>query len=1656
MKEFPHRQYQLIEKLKQSSTASTFVAKPHNVGDDSLILKLYSGTTARTKPKALEDDVHWQRGLAHPHLLGITNAGISGRNSFFTTRQISSEILDLSKATPTQITQLLDAVCFLHKHGKSHGRIKPSNVFFVQGSVRLADMRVVDSDGSSNLDDIRFSAPEVLLGGMPTYESDYYSLGAVLYRIYARRDPFDDSLPDNLKAKYLQARIPTVRKLSGIREPIAAAIDGLLHRNPRRRAVAIGELIREMPFAGESASRVPMIGRRDTFDELYARISSTAARSLTVELIEGDAGIGKSRLVEELQFRCNFHNTEFYSTSCIERTEPNLAPITRLVQMMLNKHCSLRRVGVRALLGSFESNLASLFEGTTERPPICGVEPPSERVVQDLIGLITAFSRKESLQLCIEDIDKAEPATRGFIRQLCYRASELNVRLILTCQNSAAAVLPGEIEVLIGRAFTRLSLGPLTRSESLDLSRYLESNPGRQKQILSRAGGNPLWLVEHARNENNQALTASVCALISEQGDVVLLKLVQVLAINRASSSADLLTRVAGLDAETVRESLTKLRTIGAVRESTHGFELRLESLRSAIESKLSARDRRKIHAALYEALATEKSVAEDRLADAASKGGLREKASVHFAALARLAAKRGDNVAAVDYFDRLTPHLRRLKKEFPLDAQCEFAICLARTGKPRRAEQIFERLLADSEINEDLRIRLALLAKSSEADCSRLDQRLNFLQRAIQSSQYGQEHASILLSRLCNASITAGDLIGATDSLQRAQYLLKDRPSRKAEVLMKAAECFLLMNRGSFREASELYRTLSCETWSMSAAILTNRAVCLEHLGSIRAAIVLQQKAYRFATKAGHLFARLQCLANLGTFSVKLGEFKDGVRYFDETKQLALEMYRTAGAVSRGIGAEHAWLNLLEGRYEAALRNLRSALNSGRLFKRERLQVQLLECETQMSLGVNIKVSEIEKIASEGSWSDSPLYVVQLALLRSRTKEESGDALSILEDALETAGKASLLYEVCRLELEIADRLKESDPANGKSHAQEALRISKKNGYQPLQCRALLLRALCSRHDKEKEHYLGLCLKLATSVGIPEIVSESSYHLGVLCESTNQPAASREYFANSTRVTSEIADQVPTKFRSTYLARPWRKDARRRYEQNLLDRPIRLHSAEIDPGIRDHHYFRALYRISIAASSSRTTEQFLRDLLPAMGLNREGVVAILTLDGHTSWHAHGVVLSDPLRHRVLSVAAKARGQARFNSNDRWIPFRSPQFSGGICVLSRKKSQMGEEEMEFFTILGIFASSALDQIHNRAASTPVPISTEAFHGIVGNSRPIRDLCAHISKISNNTATVLIQGETGTGKELVARAIHKLSARSRGPFIPIDCGAIAEGLLESELFGSKRGSFTGAIADRPGVFEAAHTGTLFLDEISNMNLAMQAKLLRVLQEKEIRRVGETRNRSIDVRLIAASNTNLKQLVAEGAFRQDLLFRLNVIGVSIPSLRARREDIPVLASHFLKQLNSAQKTRKVFGPGALEPLLTHHFPGNVRELQNAVERGFFTSSGLTILEIPIETSSGDEGVNEARKWLADLADGRRDFWKEIHDRYKRRDISREKVVALIDLGLRKTRGSYKDLASLLHIDEREYRRLMDFLRRNNCLLDFRPYRKIASLS
>ena len=250
-------------------------------------------------------------------------------------------------------------------------------------------------------------------------------------------------------------------------------------------------------------------------------------------------------------------------------------------------------------------------------------------------------------------------------------------------------------------------------------------------------------------------------------------------------------------------------------------------------------------------------------------------------------------------------------------------------------------------------------------------------------------------------------------------------------------------------------------------------------------------------------------------------------------------------------------------------------------------------------------------------------------------------------------------------------------------------------------------------------------------------------------------------------------------------------------------------------------------------------------------------------------------------------------------------------------------------------------------------------------GILGRSKAMQDMLQILATVAPTEATVLITGESGTGKELVARALHAGSARSQKPLVTVNCAALAENLLESELFGHEKGSFTGAERRREGRFSQAHGGTLFLDEIGEMPLQLQAKLLRALQEGEVQRVGSDAPITVDVRVLAATNRDLRVEVAERRFREDLYFRLNVITMEVPPLRARAEDIPLLAAHFMERF--AARNRKVlkgFSSQAMDVLLRYAWPGNVRELENAVERAVILSTGDLITERELPLALTDE--------------------------------------------------------------------------------------------
>ncbi len=352
--------------------------------------------------------------------------------------------------------------------------------------------------------------------------------------------------------------------------------------------------------------------------------------------------------------------------------------------------------------------------------------------------------------------------------------------------------------------------------------------------------------------------------------------------------------------------------------------------------------------------------------------------------------------------------------------------------------------------------------------------------------------------------------------------------------------------------------------------------------------------------------------------------------------------------------------------------------------------------------------------------------------------------------------------------------------------------------------------------------------------------------------------------------------------------------------------------------------------------------------------------------------------------------------------------------------------------------------------------------------LVGNSEAARRLDVEIRMAARTDAKVLVTGETGVGKDLVAQLLHRRSTRAAVPLRTINCAGLPDTLLESELFGHVRGSFTGAFRDRSGMLETADRGTAFLDEAGEMSLRMQGMLLRFLETGEVQRVGSERAaRRVNVRVIAATNRNLSQMVADGTFREDLYYRLNVIRIHVPPLRERRDDIPVLAGHFL-QLFARQYAceARVITPAALEVLRDYRWPGNVRELKNVMERLAVKAPGEAVL--PEHLTSDCPGTRPAPDAIAArptpepgpavlvrrMVDEGESFWTLVHAPFMQRDLSRADLRAVVRMGLERTSGSYRLLVELFNMAPEDYKRFLGFLRKHDCHVPFHPFRVVRS--
>ncbi len=1592
----------------------------------------------------------WLVGLKHSQLANVYDVGMTERRHIYYVREYfpSSELLSLDPSLVMK--SLVSIVVSLEKQRRIHGAIKPSNIFVTNETFKLADARFRGFTSKQDEASVHFTAPEILQGGDVSHESDLYSLGAVLYRVLTGRHLFEDSDLNRLKSKYLSASPQPTPYWSPVSSSIAESVLDLLSRTPQKRAVAFERMKATLVNDAVILPGEVFVGRQHLLEELMDVVRKPR-ETLQVVLLQGEIGVGKSRLLKQLRLRCAFHGLSLVVAQSEE---------TPTVWGAVN--AAIRTLPIKGLNSDKTIPLVTVQSSSGHKYPL-------EKEISDVISALGSVARGSRIILAIDNVELDNAETVVFLEQLAFRASEIPLTLLLTRRPDGHE--PSWVRTLdacLGTDILRFHVPILSPEDAEKLVSYLENDRERQRTVLELSAGNPLFIQKYVRSLDLLApeikeVTNGMLAKLDKRTRYVL----QVLSVFRNSVGIDLVTSLCNTSALEVQTKLDPAVRLGLVTTNGETIKVRFPILRTKLYSSIPRKARRYLNRMAFFALRNRCSDKE-ALAQYAFESGMFHEAAPIYRVLANDAYESQTYLVAANYYELLQQCCQSSDEDLSPNEKLNLARCYDIAGKQSHSQRVYQDLLStegvqkDPELLSKVHIRLARTTRRIG-----VRDRTRLLERALQCLPNTIPNIRCYWL-ICDGFVRIGELNHASDVLRRMEECLKT--SVTDQTFIQLSRATVLLTAGNFRGASDYYHMCVNGIEAEQGVVLNNLAFCLENLGDLKTALQYQLRAREVAIKSGNKVGQILSLNNIAAIRAKCGDMPQAEIFFNEARS-SMRTASLANVVAKDslfsiVEADTGMYAIYKGDYRTAtqcIKNIR--FSSGSIFNFDRLLCEIIRCKILIEIGLTTKIRRLlRQFAELSTIFNTDFFQVERTLLEARLPEISVTTKSEnLQRALALSENLGTLYQRCELLISMASVHLDIDQKQSDDFAKSALELAKMNDYRILAVRALLLCGLTAVKAQERRLFLSDAFHAASELGLQELMAEAAYHIGAFNLEAGNIVIAREYLIRSTTITARLAEGVPDVARPKYLAKKWRREAVRRLDR--CNDSIPLHATTLFSASSDK-YFDAAYRLTMAAATTTSLDGLLVSIEKTI-VDSFSRAAVVTLRRGMDRRSIPVRIkpSPDLLERIEIIQRRAKNRIYFESDEKgkqfngWIPLNSETFDGGVYVASRShEAQFSEKEIELLTMMGTIASNALKRLETCSAQETVPQEITEFHGMIGVSKSMNEVYSQIRMAAGNTATVLIEGESGTGKELVAKAIHAAGPRSKEPFVAVDCGAIPEGLIEAELFGSKKGSYTGAAVDRPGLFEAAHRGSIFLDEISNTTPALQAKLLRVIQEREVRRIGEVKGRPVDVRLIVASNQSLETLVAAGQFRKDLLYRLTVLHIKVPSLQNRSEDIPMLAHVFLKKLNSTNQTKKYFAAGVIERLLTQRFPGNVRELQNAIERGFFLTKGIMITEIPLEShaAAADGPVDEVQTWFKDISEGRKDFWSAIHNRYKRRDISREKVVAFVDFGLRSTRGSYKTMASMFRLKEKGYRRFMDFLRRNECLLDFRPYRKVATAS
>ena len=1557
--------------------------------------------------------------LRHPNLPAVHDFGrIEGTSAVFLSMDhVQGEDLDSASARLSAeqalsiVAQICRALEFIHTRGLVHRDLKPQNILVSGldgGEPRavLVDFGLASevSDQARMKGSVHFVAPEILKGGRLDRRADLYALGVLLYKLSTGRCPFEGPSQEILKGHLegVPARpldVPASGAPAPLRphigEPLSALILKLLEKDPARRYRSAAETLQalnratgadhpiETPDTGDAYSAsAALVGREEAVSRLEAALArlgarleqGTTGRDSSLVVVEGEAGIGKSRFLAEAKRRAQVAGIHAVTVSCAADL-PAFQPVAEAISLL----------GVSAGLDA---------EARAEAPGDSS-EKARLRAVDSAATKIAERARNRPVALFIDDAHLADEGSLAVCEALARDVSRApGLAIILAYRPEELEGAPLESSLARVRRASRLEeirLGLLDRQQTaqmiggmLGLSQAAEE---LVDLVFKETSGNPLFIEQAVRSLLEDGTIARIGVEFRADVDALThisfptgvgeairrrlsrlpenaLKLLEILSVIQRPADLDLILHAAdgGASEEALKAELAGLRRRRIVEEESPAvggrFFIANARTRDVIYERIDWDRRRQLH----HRVATS-------LKERAGKG-LR----IRYEELARHFIHGADPATALEYALGAAERCKRMgaaaeARAFyarglelvPQGADAERAEILTKIGiidreygRDAEATEAFDR--AHRASSKAGRRDLAALALLEKAELflgrSRTEEVVREVERALEVLQ-GVDDLSLrarAYSYLASSYAQTGKVERALElqrrALEAAERSGDDR--RLASALNNLGSLQILSKKDEEGYAS-LERSI--ETWHRSGDA-HGGLVPLNNLGSMLAKAGRFEKAAEYLERAVDLARRVEDLRLLVEIQVNLGGLRAGTGCHD----LALISYEEAAAVAMRIGLDSLASYALDGWGQ-------SLLTLGDVEGATARHVEALDRARRTGL------------------ASQEMFAMGSLALDHAAAGEFGKAREAIRKAARMngasgAGRARLRW----VEAGILADLESGAVVEAEKATNEMRELAVAERSPQKECQALYLTGRAAELKGEPETALRVFTQaadLARSHRAGEGLWRPLAAAARIHEMRGDLPAARAACIETREMLQQLAGRIADEeMRRLYLAAPERHAVMSQVNAvDTLSFPFRPSGSALE----------ALYRISGIITSAADLDDLLARLLDlALEIVKaeRGLIILVTEDGERQEvrAARGVepeTITDALEysHSVVRESAAGRTLVMLDpeSEASFQKFRSvslfqikslacvpmkvrDKVLGTVYLDSRREGYLfRDEDLEFLKAFSNLAGAALEmaRLNVNLSKENVTLQREVqdlrkaagkrsrYQELVGKTVRMQAVYDMLDKVSDSPLPVLVTGESGTGKELVARAVHFGGARRNRKFFSENVAAIPDTLLESELFGHVRGAFTGADRDRKGVFELADGGTLFLDEIGDMSLHLQSKVLRALQDGEIRPLGAKESLKVDVRVISATNRNLEAMIDRGEFREDLYYRLNVIKIHMPALRDRKEDIPILVDHFLERAaEGSPQPKKRLDISALQLLLRYDWPGNVRELENEI--------------------------------------------------------------------------------------------------------------------